>query len=158
MRRIYIPKHKAYVTIDDVDYDFVRQFTLCLSGGTTANPYPYAYKPGMEDPVPLHRLIAKRAGISARQEIDHRNRRKQDCRRGNLRPATRTQNFANRPKYRNNTSGYKGVIWSEQKRKWQARLIKDRVQHHLGFFTSAKIAHRAYVQAAKEHFGEFACP
>ncbi len=42
-------------------------------------------------------------------EIDHINRNRRDNRLENLRLVSRSQNNFNKGKYRNNTSGYKGV-------------------------------------------------
>lgn len=52
-----------------------------------------------------------------------------------------------------NTSGYKGVSFN--KGKWQASIMKDGHQRHLGYFDAIEDAARAYNQAATELFGAF---
>jgi hypothetical protein len=43
--------------------------------------------------------------------LDHRDMERTNNSLGNLRPASHSQNQANRPKQANNTSGFKGVYW-----------------------------------------------
>ena len=159
MKPISLPDYDMTTFVDDCDYEFARSHTLSMSGGSDGRgKYVYAYCPGMTDPTPLHRLIAARTGLSLAGDIDHRNRNKLDNQRRNLRPATRTQNFANRSKYRNNKSGFKNVFWSRQKHKWQGRLAKGRRQYHVGFFDEPEDAYSACQRKATELFGQFASP
>jgi len=109
--------------------------------------------------VLLHRLVlARKIGrpLERGEEVDHINRNGLDNRRCNLRLATRSQNCANKPAYRTNRSGYKGVRWSSRAQKWIA-YIRVRGQHkYLGRHTTPEAAHQAYLAAAIEAFGEFA--
>lgn len=89
-------------------------------------------------------------------EVDHINMDKSDNRWANLRNATRTFNNANKGVQSNNTSGFKGVYWSTQKKKWGAKVVRDRHQYHVGFYAYKEDAAEAYFEAAKIHFGEFA--
>lgn len=98
-------------------------------------------------PASLHRLlVTPPAGVF----VDHANGNGLDNRRCNLRLATNGLNKANTAKYRNNTSGFKGVY-----------LIRDgryRVKVgplHVGYFADIHQAHAAYVTAAKSHYGEY---
>ena len=154
MKAIRLPKYQVETLVDDDDYAFAKSFTLSFGN----RKYVYAYCHGMGEPQPLHRLIAARAGLSLAGDIDHGNRNRLDNQRHNLRPATRTQNFANRGKYRNNKSGFKNVFWSSQKHKWQGRLAKDGRQYHVGFFDEPEDAYSACQRKATELFGQFASP
>lgn len=89
-------------------------------------------------------------------ELDHLNRNPEDNRLCNLREATKTQNMWNTKRRCDNSTGFKGVIWSKQKRKFQARITINGEPRHLGFFDDPSRAHAAYVSAAQRHFGEFA--
>lgn len=93
-------------------------------------------------------------------ETDHANGDGLDNRRANLRPATRSQNNANKQRHKNNTSGYKGVSWRKRTRQWQAYIGagKGGKMIHLGYFTTAEAAARAYDAAAIVAWGEFARP
>ena len=87
--------------------------------------------------------------------IDHINGDPSDNRLTNLRRATQSQNLANAKIPVNNTSGLKGVCWDRNRRKWAAKIGKDRKSYHLGLFDCPKEAHEAYMKAANEMFGEF---
>lgn len=86
--------------------------------------------------------------------IDHINHDGTDNRIANLRIATRAQNGANRRRFKNNTSGFKGVTRSGNG--WQAQVFYDGAYQYLGHFKSPDVAHLAYVEAARSLFGEFA--
>lgn len=90
-------------------------------------------------------------------EVDHINGDRTDNRASNLRECTRQQNQWNAKKRgASPASPHKGVTWSKQKGKWQARLSKDYKNLHLGFFETDAAAGAAYMVAAKSVAGEFA--
>jgi len=87
--------------------------------------------------------------------IDHINRNGLDNRRANLRPATVAQNAQNSSK-RKNRSGYKGVWYAKDKRKWRAAIWHNNKREHLGYFDSPRRAALSYDAAAKKYHKEFA--
>jgi hypothetical protein len=87
--------------------------------------------------------------------VDHKNRNKLDCRRSNLRLATRSQNEANKAKGSRGASRYKGVTRTKGG-KWKAEMTVDKIRLYLGTYEDEKDAARAYNEAAVEHFGEYA--
>jgi hypothetical protein len=88
--------------------------------------------------------------------VDHENQDGLDNRRANLRIATRSQNNANQRRRKDNTSGYKGVVWHKRERRWQAQIQVEGKCLYLGGFDDPKDAAQAYNVAAFTHFGEFA--
>lgn len=88
--------------------------------------------------------------------LDHKNMKRGKNRLPNLRPATHSLNKANRPKQINNTSGAKGVYWSNKGRIWCAQIGINNQVKYLGSFTSKRKAAAAYATAARAHFGEYA--
>lgn len=88
--------------------------------------------------------------------VDHVNGDGLDNRRANLRPATQTQNNGNAPRYRNNTSGYKGVYFVARRGNWAAQIAVSGRRFHLGTFADPVQAAKAYDDAAVRYFGEFA--
>lgn len=103
--------------------------------------------------IRMHRLImnAKEGEL-----IDHKNGNPLDNRRRNLRVCTQSQNGMNRKAQANNKSGYKGVSWMKTKNKWRATITVNKVQIHLGLFSSKLGARRAYNHAANLYHGQFA--
>jgi hypothetical protein len=94
-----------------------------------------------------------------REFIDHINLDKHDNRFFNLRLATKSQNMANRPKQKNNSSGFKGVhhyrAGEKYGKPWQAGIIVNKKRIYLGQFPTKELAHAAYKSAAQKFFGEF---
>jgi hypothetical protein len=90
------------------------------------------------------------------QCIDLANGNGLDCRRANIRRATRSQDRANEGPKRTNTSGYKGVYWKKSHNRWVAMIGVQGKTIYLGAFASAPEAAQAYDEAAERYYGEFA--
>jgi len=103
----------------------------------------------------LHRVIwAYHYGdIEKSTLIDHINRDPLDNRIENLRLCNRSQNRSNSGV--SNKLGIKGV--SVRGNKFYAQIFKQGTCHYLGTFDTVEEAHAAYLEAAEEAFGEFAC-
>lgn len=89
-------------------------------------------------------------------DIDHINGIRADNRIANLRCATRSENLCNQGKSKANKSGFKGVYWNKQRRKWQGELIVRGKRFYLGLYSDPAAAANAYAEAAAKHHGEFA--
>jgi hypothetical protein len=78
--------------------------------------------------------------------------------RSNLRVATNKQNCANRQKGSGCQSKFKGVSFKypDGDRPWVAYIRVDKTRIALGYYAEEEEAARAYNEAAKEYFGEFA--
>ncbi len=87
-------------------------------------------------------------------QVDHIDGNRGNNAIANLREATNRQNGRNRPKQRNNSSGYKGV--SPSNGKWRAQITTSDGYQYIGTFDTPELAHAAYLEAASRHFGEFA--
>lgn len=102
----------------------------------------------------MHRVIM---GAAKGQIVDHKNRQTLDNRRENLRFATKGQNNRNRPKCAKGASSkYKGVSKRKDEKRWRASITHEGRHIHLGNFENEEDAARAYDEAAKVYFGEFA--
>lgn len=96
----------------------------------------------------LHRFIMGEPNC----EVDHINLNRLDCRKSNLRLASRMEQSGNTPIRSDNTSGYKGVSLHKGMGKWRATIQKRTI----GYFNDAISAAKAYDDEARRVFGEFA--
>ena len=151
MKKILLTQDK-FTLVDDCDYAYLMQWKWCYNQG-------YAVRTDRTkgaQTILMHRVILERKGFKNFAQTDHRNQNKLDNRRGNLRPATASQNKCNNSKYKNNTSGHKGAHWHKRKEKWLAQIRVNGKQIHLGCYDNLKEATRAYNEAAHKCHGEFA--
>jgi AP2 domain/HNH endonuclease len=138
--------------VDASRYELVRGYRWCaIKGRHTFYAVANVRKAtGTHTTLRMHQLLLPA------KEVDHANGCGLDNRLENLRPATRNQNSANQKKPCTNQSGYKGVSWRKDVRKWRARIGVNGKLLHLGFFDDPTEAARAYDAAALKHFGQFA--
>jgi hypothetical protein len=83
--------------------------------------------------------------------IDHVNRIPTDNRLVNLRPVSKKQNQENKEKQANNKSGYKGVSWDTQRKKWFACIQHKGKTIGLGRYNEKEDAYKAYCDAAAKY-------
>lgn len=88
--------------------------------------------------------------------IDHVNGDGEDNRICNLRECSQSQNMANARKRSDNKSGFKGVCWSSNARKWMAYINESGKRRHIGYFPEKEDAAAAYAREAERCFGSFA--
>lgn len=139
------------VLLDDSDYDLVssvvwRSHSMPNRNTVYARNLSVGY---------MHRLLS---GARAHEFVDHIDGNGLNNQRANMRLATRSQNEWNKGRYKNNTSGYKGVSWHKQREAWRASIYVHSKQKHLGLFDTPEEASEAYAEAANKYHGEFARP
>lgn len=140
----YIPLTQGKkALIDDDDFKIVSEYQW---------QYDHGYARGWVNRkrVYMHRMLLKAS------RIDHINGNTIDNRKSNLRPATQKENTFNHSRNKNNTSGFKGVSWHKSTNKWRAYISPNNKMKSLGLYSNKEDAARAYNEAAKEYFGEFA--
>lgn len=147
------------VLIDRADLELVSRYTWrVIRHPRTGKLYASATNSGTR--IMMHRLIAQTPeGL----DTDHRDGDGLNNCRSNLRPATRSQNNANRRKHSSHagkptTSQFKGVHWDREKRKWRATIRVNGKQKRLGRFDSEIEAAKAYDEALIAQWGEHARP
>jgi regulator of replication initiation timing len=99
----------------------------------------------------LHREVL---GLKSKLDADHKNNQRWDCRRENLRPATRSQNRMNQQKQVGN-SKYKGVCFVQRRNSWFMQIQKEGRRIAARYFKDEREAAEAYDELARKHFGEF---
>lgn len=148
---VFIPLTQGKVaTIDFEDFEKVRQFKWRASKNRTSWYAKTTF--GKEDHY-LHRLLfSEPLGVW----IDHRDGDGLNNQRHNLRTCSVPQNIRNQKIKSSNTSGFKGVSFRRDCKKWAAHIRHSGRKHHLGFFSTAELAALAYDNAAKKYHGDFA--
>lgn len=89
-------------------------------------------------------------------EVDHIDGNPLNNRLANLRVVDRAGNSQNRRRaHRDHKScGLQGVAWNKQHKRWQAKIMANKVRYHLGYFDDANAAHESYLAAkARLHIG-----
>lgn len=90
--------------------------------------------------------------------IDHINGDKSDCRQQNLRFATLRQNQLNKTLQKNNTSGWRGVSWSESKGCWMAQLNGRDIGRAEGKNEAAHLRDQALRESSDAAYGTYNFP
>lgn len=156
---LIIKKHENYTEleagkniflVDNDDLEKILQYHWMSSNNTNKT---YIKDVKHKPRIYLHRLIlnAKKGEV-----VDHINGNTLDNRKSNLRICTMAQNSFNRSKQHDNTSGFKGVWYRKDTKKWAAEIRANGKKQRLGCFATPEEAYAAYCKAAKELHGEFA--
>lgn len=144
--------------VDDQDYELVKSFHWMASSGSKRDKnFLYACTSGggrnKKTSVKMHRLIMS---VPHGMVVDHIDGDGLNNRRSNLRVCTRSENSRNQRKSSNNTTGFKGVYWLPRDNRFLAKLFVNGKSKQVGSFMTAIEAAKAYNEAAKKYYGEFA--
>jgi len=149
-----IPLTQGYFAkVDDSDFEWLSQWKWRINkvGARIYATRTIETENGRRG-LTMHRQIL---GETDRHiDVDHGDGDQLNNQRYNLRRATRTQNNANQKISVRNSSGYKGVCFCKERRKWVASVASK----HIGRFENIEDAAKAYNKAAKELWGEFSRP
>jgi len=104
----------------------------------------------------LHRIIFLWHHGYLPEIVDHADCNPKNNNIENLREATKADNQRNAGMYAHNTSGYKGVVWSNACQKWIARIKVMGVTKHLGVFETKELAAEFVALAREMLHGKFA--
>jgi hypothetical protein len=148
--QIQLTKGK-FAIVDYEDYIILSKFNWhCVGGRYAARSVGGRDNKKMEY---LHRVVA---GAGDGDVVDHINGNPLDNRRSNLRVGTQQQNIYNQSVRKNNKSGYRGVAWQDDAKKWEVRIHKEGTKHYLGLFKCKHDAARVYNFWAHDLYGEYA--
>jgi hypothetical protein len=141
------------VLIDDDDYPRIGSIDWHLLAGKGKIYFRKSKYLGnnKRNTILLHRVIAN---APAGKEVDHINGDTLDNRKCNLRICSRVQNSRNRKPGPNKT-GYKGVFYREDRKKFTAQIRVNYKMYFLGYFDTPEEAYQAYCEASKKYHGDF---
>lgn len=152
MKEIRLTQNKVAL-VDDEDFERLNQWKWCAyKHRNTFYAVRSTYKQGKEN-IKMHRQILNLKKGDG-NICDHKNRNGLDNRKENLRLTTTGLNKYNCKKYVSNTSGYRGVSWYKDKRKWGADISKNGVGTFCGYYDDKVDAAKAYDYAAIRIWGE----
>lgn len=147
---IEIPLTKGYVAIiDDEDAHLAAlRWHAHVMPGKAVYARRTAHADGTKKNVMLHRVIMNAA---PGEPVDHRDGDGLNCRRGNLRIVTASENCMNRrgPRSDNRFSPYLGVYYSERMDRYLAKIGRT----HLGTFKTPEEANEARLAAEIKLWG-----
>lgn len=144
--------------IDAVEYEWASKYNW-VGGFNKFTGLCYAtrsdYTNKVKSTIWLHKEIL---GVGPGTIVDHINGNTLDCRRENLRIATRDENNRNHRVRKDSVSGIKGAVPSTccKGRPWRSMIRANNKIYHLGYFATSEEANAAYRKAADELHGEFA--
>lgn len=146
-----------FSNVDDDDFEKLSQYKWYAAYSKTSKSY-YAARTttinGKRKNILMHREIL---GVTNPNIlVDHIDHNTLDNRKQNIRLATNSLIQGNSRKQSNNTSGLKGISFLKRTGKWYSQIMINGKKNHLGYFGNAIDAAKAYNDAARKYFGEFA--
>lgn len=158
-----IPLTLGYsAVVDDADYERVAQFKwyaeeVRKKDGTIKAVYAKRTRRdgNGKHTEAMHRFILRLTDRSI--DCDHKDHNGINNRRKNLRICTQSQNNANARVRHSSVSGFKGVTWEANRKRWRACATIDGKRKHIGYYVDKCEASKAYAVVAREMFGEFSC-
>lgn len=141
--------------VDNTDKTWLTQWSWCILHGYAARSKTLMNNEGKR----VHRTLYMHREIMAPLpgfDVDHINGNRLDNRRENLRICTHQQNLFNSKLSAANKSGYRGVSWDTNNRRWVVQIRLNGKPYYIGAFRDKHEAARAYNEHALKFRGEFA--
>ena len=115
------------------------------------------YNSGKRKTLNIHRLLAEyfMENFNNSLSVDHIDGNKLNNDLHNLRMCTHQQNLMNTKLGKNNSSGYKGVSYCKDRKKFVSSIKHNYKTIFLGRYETAKEASEVYEKKAKELFGKY---
>jgi hypothetical protein len=128
---------------------FIRKRTKKIAGCITSKGYIYI---GINrKQIFAHRLAWLYVyGIMPPEQVDHINRNRSDNRISNLRLCNNIENAQNAKLNKNNKSGFKGVSWEKNRKKWQVYVYINKRGKFFGYFDDLHEANLVATNARKK--------
>lgn len=154
MKLIPLTNSSLSAIVDD-DFDFFFKENWCeLKGFAARSEYLGKINGKYKNSIIfMHRkIINAPKGL----QVDHINHNKLDNRKSNLRLCSNQENSRNMRGKKKRSGQFKGVSWDSENSKWRARIRTADGNKNIGRYLCEIAAARAYDDAARLYFGEFA--
>lgn len=153
MKKIPLP-HGLFAIVDDDDYQELSKYKWHFNDGYAQRTVTRR-KNGIKvnKTIRMHRQILN---APPEKQVDHINRNRLDNRKANLRLCSGYENARNHGLRKDNTSGYVGVTYEKNNKKWVAKIRYRGERKHIGSFDCIHDAAKAYNEAALKYHGEYA--
>ena len=146
--------HGRFAIVDDKDYERLSQHKwFSYKARYTFYAMRWEKVNGVRTDIQMHREILNLQKGDGKLS-DHKNRNGLDNRKENLRIADRELNGFNCRMKSNNTSGFRGVNWSNSNKAWEAKMKLAGIRIHCGYFKSPELAAKSYDRAATKYRGD----
>lgn len=136
------------ILVDDEYFQILSQFKWNISKER-------GYKYAVSGKTRMHRVIMG-TSHTPNIQVDHIDGNGLNNQESNLRQCTQQQNLMNQKTRSTNTSGYKGVSYNKERKKYQSYINANKIRKNLGWFNTKEEGAEAYNKAAKELHGDFA--
>lgn len=140
-----------YALVDRDDFSRVNSYKWFLA----KDGYALAsiYRDGKRTTCRMHRFILYNPPKNIL--IDHINFNPLDNRKDNLRKCSHLENSIHRRTPKTNTSGYRGIWWDKNWKKWRVGIRINGKRKYLGAYLDKIKAAKIYDNAARKYFGDF---
>lgn len=148
MKLIPLTQNK-FAIVDDTDYDWLNQWKWFSLNKK------YAAKMDKRNMILMHRFIMN---VDKPKEIDHIDFNGFNNQRFNLRICSHSENIYHTRRFKNNTSGYKGVRlfnYDGREKQWQAYICPKNKFIHIGYFSTKEEAAIAYNEMAIKYYKKY---
>ena len=150
-----------YAIVDAADYKWLMQWKWQAKYDPSTGRYYAVRKSSGEEGTNRHVIMHRQIlglGSDDPRKGDHITiEATLDNRRKNLRPANNDESARHRHRHKNNKSGQKGVYERKgYKSPFYVEIKKNGKRQHVGVFAEFAPAQKAYRQAVREEYGEFA--
>ncbi len=155
-KKIPLSNSKLKMIVDDEDYEKLSKYNwLMAKRGNVTYAARDEWTEGKHKKIYAHRDILS-LNPNDKKQVDHVDGNTLNNSKINLRLCTPEQNNWNKPKHKDNVSGFKGVSWHKSRNKWAAYIKAGSTREYLGLFDNIYDAAMEYDKAAKRLHGKFA--
>ena len=145
-------REKIYEAIIDINQkEKIKQY-IWTHHQYSNKEYIYAYNRNVGC---MHRFLLNVDKKNLKSIIDHKNGNTLDNRLENLRLCSRQENSQNSKMRKNNKSGYKGIWFRKDTKKWGSSIKINEKTYYIGQFDTKEEAIEKYKNKVNELHGEF---